>query len=333
MNFAHSDYFAVLFISLFAAACLIVGGLIIKKKKIDKLASSGIMGKIAPDFSRKMQTLRAVCLFLGLIFLALSIAGPQWGRKVAEETLKGIEVIIALDCSQSMAAQDYKPSRLDFSKAVAIKLIDALKGNKIGIIAYAGEAYLECPLTTDFDAAKLFMDYADYSIMPIQGTDIGKTINLALSIFTPGDSSSKALILISDGENFSSDVIKAAELARKQGVSIYAIGIGSPEGATLIIDGKEKKDRNGNTVVSRLDENLLKQISSLTEGTYIHADYESATLEKTISAVLSLEKKDLGVKSENLYINRFQYTLFPAFVFLFISFAMGERRILIYGKK
>ena len=330
MHFVHPSYIPILIIIVIAFIFLCVIGYNFKKKKRELVASNKMFKVIAPNFSTKKHIIKIIYLIIGFAFLAFSIAGPQWGKQTVEENLKGIEIFIALDCSQSMQAQDYKPSRLDFAKALVVKLIDLFQGNKIGIIAFAGEAFMECPLTSDMEAAKLFIDYADYTAMPVQGSDLEKAITLASQSYSDSKTGSKAMIILSDGEHFSGDAIKAAQEARTNGISIYTIGIGSPEGSKLVIDGREKKDKYGNTVISKLDEEGMKEIAATAHGLYLHADYEESSIKKLVSSVLSLKKGDFGVRNENLYIHRFQYTLILAFIFICLSIILTERR---FGKK
>lgn len=326
MHFVHPGYIPILIILVIAFIFLCVIGYNLKKQKRDLIASNKMFKIIAPTFSPKKHIIKIIYLIIGFTLLAFSIAGPQWGKQTVEENLKGIEIFIALDCSQSMQAQDYKPSRISFAKALIVKLIELFQGNKIGIIAFAGEAFMECPLTSDMEAAKLFIDYADYTAMPVQGSDLEKAIKLASESFSSSKTGSKVIIILSDGEHFSGDAIKAAEEAQAQGIAIYTIGIGSSEGSKLIINGKEKTDKYGNTVISKLDEEGMKEIAATAHGIYIHADYEESSIKKLVSSVLSLKKGDFGVRNENLYIHRFQYTLILAFIFICISIILTERR-------
>ena len=330
MHFVHPNYIPILIIIVAVFIFLCVMGYNYKKKKRELVASNKMFKVIAPTFSPKQEIIRNLYLILGFVLLAFSIVGPMWGKQTVEENLKGIEIFIALDCSQSMQAQDYKPSRIDFAKALVVKLIDLLQGNKIGIIAFAGEAFMECPLTSDMEAAKLFIDYADYTAMPVQGSDLEKAIKLASESYSQSKTGSKVMIILSDGEHFSGDALKAAEEAQAKGISIYTVGIGSPEGSKLIINGREKKDRYGRTVISKLDEAGLKEIAAAAHGIYLHADYEESSIKRLVSSVLSLKKGDFGVRNENLYIHRFQYTLILSFIFICLSIILTGKR---FGKK
>lgn len=330
MHFAHPEYWPWLAAAFVAAVALCVYGSCMKRRQISKIASSSFLKIIAPDYNPRLQTVRTLLFLAGFALLLFSAAGPQWGRRPVSENLKGLEIFIAIDCSQSMAAEDYKPSRLAFSKSLLVRLTDLLSGNKIGIIAYAGDAFLECPLTTDYDAAKLFIDYADYSIMPVQGTNISKPIDLALGAFSKNSRAGRAIVLLTDGESFEGDAYAAAERAAKENVPVFTIGVGSPEGTEFTIDGETKRDRSGRPVVSKLDEDFLKKLASITGGLYVHAGYDPGSLNELVSSIKGLKKGDIGVRSEDMYISRFQYSLIPAFVFLFVSFILGERRI--FGK-
>ncbi|MCQ2736063.1 MAG: VWA domain-containing protein [bacterium] len=328
MHFSHSEYWPWLVAAFIAAVFFCVYGAMMKKRQIAKFSSLEFFKRIAPDFNPRMQTVKTALFIAGFLLVCISAAGPQWGKKPSSDNLKGTEVFIAVDCSQSMAAEDYKPSRLDFAKSILVKITDRLAGNKIGVIAYAGEAFLECPLTTDMEAAKLFIDYADYSIMPVQGTDIAKAIDLASVSFSDNPNSEKALILLTDGENFDGDALASAKIAHAKNISICAIGVGSPEGTEFKINGVTKTDRSGNPVISKLDEGFLKKLAAETGGIYVRAGYDSKTVESVAAAVNSLKKTDLGIRSDDVYISRFQYSLAVAFIFIFLSFILGERRFL-----
>lgn len=286
--------------------------------------------KIAPEFDLGKQILRQIILFAGLALLLLSMTGPQWGKKEEQTVHRGIEIFIAIDCSQSMMAQDYLPSRMEFSKTILKKLADRLAGDKIGVIAYAGMAYVKCPLTTDTDAVKLFIEDLDYRSVPLQGTNIAVAIETAAAHFK--SESDKALIILSDGESLEGNALEAAKEAAQQGIHIYTIGIGSPEGHTIEINDTRnnlfgrKQDEQGNPVISRLDEKTLSQIAEISGGTYVRADYENVFLDKIAADIGRLDSENLVSRNRTAYIHRYQWFLLPSFLFLVLGSLISERK-------
>ena len=268
---------------------------------------------------------------LAFAFLAAAVCGPLIGSKLEEVKRKGADIIIALDVSNSMKAEDIRPSRLERSKQAISKLIDKLQGDRIGLVVFAGDAYTQLPITTDYGAAKLMLSTVETDIVPRQGTAIGSAIELATSAFSDSSRKHSAVIIITDGENHEDDAVDAAKKAAEQGVKIYTIGMGSPEGAPIPIynNGARvgfKQDNNGQAVVTKLDAAALQEIAEAGKGKFVRASNSDDGLDIILKEINALDKKEFQAKMFTDYENQFQYFL-GASIFLFLlEFMLGEKK-------
>jgi len=258
------------------------------------------------------------------------LSRPQFGSKIEDVKKQGVEVIIALDVSNSMLAEDIQPDRLTRAKQAISRLVDNLDNDKIGLIVFAGDAYIQIPITTDYISAKMFLSAINPNIVPKQGTAIGAAINLGIKSFSPGEGKSKAMIIITDGENHEDDPVKDAEEASKAGIVIHTIGIGSTEGVPIpmIINGKKDylKDVNGNTVVTKLDEEILKKIALSTNGNYVRASNSNIGLDEIFSGIKKMKKQDLESTMYTEYNDQFQIFAAIALFLLLVDFFIMERK-------
>jgi Ca-activated chloride channel family protein len=245
---------------------------------------------------------------------------------------EGVDIVIALDCSHSMLAQDFKPSRLEKAKQEMNGLISRMRGDRVGLVAFAGVAFIQCPLTLDYSAAGMFLDIMDENLIPRPGTAVGDAIRTSIAAFNQKERKYKVLILLTDGEDHGSDPLKAAEEAAAEGIRIYTIGIGSVQGEPVPVKNKRgmvtgyKKDREGSVVVSKLDQTTLQKIALTTGGKYYHATSGEMELEKIYSEISKMEKKELEGKLMTQYEDRYQIFIFLAIVCLTIEFLLSERR-------
>jgi Ca-activated chloride channel family protein len=271
-------------------------------------------------------TLQLIAVAAGIIMLSR----PQFGSKIEDVKKQGVEVIIALDVSNSMLAEDIQPERLTRAKQAISRLVDNLDNDKIGLIVFAGDAYIQIPITTDYISAKMFLSAINPNIVPKQGTAIGAAINLGIKSFSPGEGKSKAMIIITDGENHEDDPVKEAEEASKAGIVIHTIGIGSTEGVPIpmIINGKKDylKDVNGNTVVTKLDEEILKKIALSTNGNYVRASNSNIGLDEIFSGIKKMKKQDLESTMYTEYNDQFQIFAAIALFLLLVDFIIMERK-------
>jgi Ca-activated chloride channel homolog len=301
-----------------------------KKKALARFGDTALISLLTPDISRGRQYLKFIILMVALAGLILAIARPQLGSKLEKGERKGIDLIICLDVSNSMLAQDIKPNRIDRAKNAVSKMIDELKNDRIGIVIFAGKAYVQLPVTTDYAAAKLFLSTITTDMVPVQGTAIGAAIDLAVKSFEE-NKHSKAIIMITDGENHEDDAIRAAKEAASKGIKIYTVGMGLPEGAPVpVTQGNGvigfKKDESGNTVVSKLDDVALQQIASAGEGAYVRAGNTQSSLNKIFEAINKMQKSEFEAKVFSDFEDRYQYPLLAAFILLVLEILVLERK-------
>jgi Ca-activated chloride channel family protein len=303
----------------------------LRKKTLQKFGEIKLVNILMPEFSNFRYKWKFVLSTIALIFLILGIANPQIGSKLKEVKRKGIEVIIALDVSNSMMAEDIEPNRLSRAKRAISKLIDNLGGNNIGLIVFAGEAYTQLPVTSDYASAKMFLSSINTDIVPVQGTAIGKAIELAINSFKKDDEKNKALIIITDGENHEDDAIKMAEEAKNKGIFVSTIGLGSQKGTPIpIIDNFNRKDyrrdQNGEVVMTKLNENLLSEIAVAGGGDFVIASNSNFGLDQIIETINSMEKQEFENKIYADYEDRFQYFIALSLFFLLLEIILLERK-------
>ena len=302
-----------------------------RKKSRAKFAEHDLFIQLMPDFSNFRFNAKFVLFLIGFGLLVIGIANPQIGTKVEEVKREGIDLIVAVDVSNSMKAEDLSPNRLERAKRAMLQMLDDLKSDRLGIIVFAGQAFTQLPITTDYSAAKLFLNTIDTDIVPTQGTAIGAAIDLAIESFDYESGGSKALIIVTDGENHEDDAIKAAETAREKGIQVYTVGMGSPNGAPIPLFRRGKKmgyrqDSEGNTIVSSLNENMLRDISSSGGGIYVRATNANAGFGAILDDLSGLEKSEFESQVYTDYEDRFQFFIGAALLLILISMLITERK-------
>jgi Ca-activated chloride channel homolog len=305
--------------------------LIWKKRALAQFSSGLMLRHLAPDLSTGKPVFKFILLRLALFFLTIALINPKMGSKMAEAKYEGIDLMIALDVSNSMLAEDIKPNRLTRAKRGISQLLDKLHGDRIGIIVFAGDAYVQLPITTDYSAARLFLSTIDEKVVPVQGTAIGAAINLAMESFDFENATQKAIIVISDGENHEDEPIDAAKKANEKGVIIHTIGMGSAQGAPIpVYQGKQqtgyRKDKSGGTVVSRLDEKMLQDISTAGGGMFVRASTAQSGLNILLDEINTMNKTEFGTVAYAEYEDRFQAFLLIGIILLLLEFLLLERR-------
>ena len=301
-----------------------------KKKVMAEFGDLELVKSLMPEASQSKPVWKFYLFIAAVAFIIIGLARPQFGSKLQEVKRKGIEIMIALDVSNSMNATDIQPSRLERAKQVVSKLVDRLVDDKIGLIVFAGDAYTQVPITTDYVSAKMFLGNITTGIVPVQGTAIGKAINLATNSFPPNSDLQKVIIIITDGENHEDDPVEAAKTANEKGILVYTMGMGSPEGAP-IPEGAEsslnfKKDKTGNTVISKLDEITLQKTAIAGGGEYIRANNTQFGLNNLFDKVDKLNKKEYESKMFAEYDDQYQYCFGLALILLVIEFLIAERK-------
>ncbi len=298
------------------------------KRRLKRFGSLKLMHQLSPMASPRRKLVKFVLAELILTLLILIVARPQIGNKIANNTSReGIEVIMALDISNSMLATDVVPSRLDKSKLMVEGLMNKFTKNKLGLIVFAGDAFVQLPITSDYVSAKMFLDNINPSLIGTQGTDIGKAINLAMHSFTPNTQTGKAIVVITDGEDNEGGAEAMAKQAQEKGIKVFILGIGSTQGATIPMpNGEDLRDANGNIVKTHLNEEMCKKIADAGHGVYIHVDNSSvadALLEKELG---KLQKGEINNVVYSDYDEQFQAFALLAVLLLIIDVFILERK-------
>jgi Ca-activated chloride channel family protein len=313
---------------LWGVILLIVFFTIVMRQKESLLKRFGhldMIHKMMPGFSHGRVIWKAVLFVLAYIFLIVAMADPQIGQTVEEVKREGVDIIVAMDVSLSMMAEDISPNRLEKAKYEVSKLIDILEGDRIGLVAFAGMAHVQCPLTLDYSAAKLFLRLMDINLIPQPGTAIGDAIRESMKAFNQKERKHKVLILITDGEDHESKPIETADEAAAEGIKIFTIGLGSPQGVPIPMYDRYgnpagfKKDREGNVVTTKLDVTTLQTIAFNTGGEYYISSAGETELRKIYEKVNEMEKKELTSKQFSQYEDRFQIFIILALLVLIIE--------------
>jgi len=323
-----------LLIFLLVLPALILLFILVRRFYIHKLNSWGdksLVGRLMPDVSFTGTMIRFALWIISLGLLITAIARPQYGSKLTEVKRKGIEIIIALDVSNSMLAEDIQPNRLENAKMAISRMVDRLENDKIGLIVFAGDAYIQMPITTDYGAAKLFLNSINTQVVPKQGTSIASAIRLGMRSFTPETEKSRAIVIITDGENHEEGAMEAAKEAADAGILVHTIGIGSPQGVPIPVSNASgvtdyRKDIDGKVVITKLNESLLRDIASATGGIYVRATSSRTGLNNILDEMNKMEKEEIGMKIYSEYDEQFVYYAGFALVLLIIDTFVSSRK-------
>ncbi len=329
-RFAHPEYlYALIILPVILLAYFVMQNA--KRKARKKFGDIDLVEKLVPGRSRIKSISKLVLNLTGIALIIIACANPQIGTRLEEVKREGVDIIIALDVSNSMNAEDIRPSRLERSKQAISRLIDKLDNDRIGMIVFAGQAYVQLPITTDFSAAKLFLSTIETDMIPTQGTCIGCAIQMAQESYVGTDNKHKALVIITDGENHEDDAVEAAKKANEAGIIIHTIGMGTTEGAPIPVykNGVHSdfmKDREGNTVLTKLETLTLERIAAEGKGVFIQASNNDDGLNTILSQITKMQKKSFGTKQFADYEDRYQYFLAAGLLFLLIEFTLTNRR-------
>lgn len=326
MIFAEPKYlFLILLIPVFFVIQAVV--LKLRKRKIRKFGDEELVEQLMPSYSRAKVWLRMSLFSLAFLFFSLGMARPQMGAVLKEHTARGAEVMIVLDVSNSMLAEDYSPNRLERAKLAISRVVDKLRDDRIGLVVFAGNSFVQLPITTDYVSAKMFLNSISTGSVPIQGTAMGEAISTALRSFSAQSDKSRAIIVITDGENHEDDPVAAAEQAASMGVRVFTIGVGSPQGTMIPLeDGGYLEDRDGNPVVTRLDDKVLQDVAAAGKGLYIHAGNREFGLEPIINEIARMDDEEYNSIVFEEYDELYMYFLAVALFFLLIEMLVGDRR-------
>ncbi len=332
-RFANPEFLYLLF-TLPAILVFYVYSVIAKKKAIKKFGNPNLLSELMPEVSSKRQNLKFWLLFSAIGVMIFVVAGPQFGSKLETVKRHGVEIMVCLDVSNSMLSEDVAPNRLDKAKQMLARLTDGFTNDKVGLIVFAGDAFTQLPITSDYISAKMFLSSINPEMVSTQGTAIGKAINLAVRSFTPNELTDKAIILITDGENHEDDAIGAAKNATEKNIKVNIVGMGQPKGAPIPIGGGNNymKDREGNVVITKLNEQMCQEIASAGNGLYVRADNTNSALRALQSEIDKMNKSELESKVYSEYDEQFQILAWIVLVLLIAEVLIMDRRNRIFRK-
>ena len=322
---AQSQYLLLLLLVplLFVAYALYLRA---RRKRIARLGNPELVAKLMPDASTGKGWLKVSLLAAAWFFFVIGLARPQLGARLKEHESQGVEVMIALDVSNSMLAEDYSPNRLERSKLAISRLVDKLQGDRIGLVVFAGEAFVQLPVTADYVSAKIFLKSISTESVPIQGTDLAEALMASARSFSTQSERSRAIILITDGEDHEGEAIEAARAIAEQGIRIYCIGVGSPQGKPIPKNGSLMKDANGDIVVTRLDEEILQEIAGAADGKYVRAGAAEFGLNPIIDDIRKLDKEQFSSVVFEDFDEQFMYFFAIALFFLILELLVPETK-------
>jgi len=297
-----------------------------RKARMRKLGEEDMVRQLMPSWSGAKGWVRVVLFDLAFMFFVIGLARPQIGAKLEERETRGAEIMICLDVSNSMLAKDYSPNRLERAKLAVSRITDKLQNDRIGLVIFAGSAFVQLPVTNDYISAKMFLNSITTESMPVQGTALGEAITLATRGFISQSDKSRAIIVISDGENHEDDPVEAAKQAAGMGIKVYTIGVGSTRGEPIPVNGDLLKDREGNIVVTHLDEETLKNVAKAGNGAYIHAGNEEFGLNPIINDLRKLEEEAYKSVVFEEYEEEYMYFFAAALVLFVLEMLIGSRR-------
>lgn len=330
-KFAHPQYlYALIFIPLIIIIFIVM--YYFKRKALKQFGDSRLLSILIPDLSKGWPTFRFIMLMLAFAFLVIGIANPQIGSKLEEVKRQGIDLVICMDVSNSMNAQDIKPSRIESSKRSISQLIDQLGGDRLGIVVFAGKAFVQLPITTDYGAARMFLNTINTNLVPTQGTAIAEALTKAMESFNFEDTHGKAIVIITDGEDHEGKSLDVAKEAAAKGVKIYTIGMGVSEGSPIPILNKRgevtsyKTDKQGSTIITRLNETILQQLASIGNGMYVRANNTRDGLKLIYDDIRKMEKTDFETQMFSDYEDQFQIFLGIALVLMILELFLLERK-------
>lgn len=325
INFAQAQYLLLLLlVPIFFVIQAVV--LKIRKKRIRKFGDEALVSRLMPSYSEGKTWIRLVLFSIGFIFFIIGLSRPQIGARLKEHETKGAEIMIVLDVSNSMLAEDYSPNRLERAKLAISRLVDKLRDERIGLIVFAGNSFVQLPITTDYVSAKMFLNSISTESVPVQGTAMGDAISTAMKSFSLQSEKSRAVIVITDGENHEDDPVSAAQQAAELGVRVFTIGVGSPEGKPIPFEGELLKDKNGEIVVTRLDESILRDVADAGNGLYVRAGTSEFGLNPVINEIKKMEDEKYSSVVFEEYDEQFMNFFAIALIFFVLEMLVGDRK-------
>ena len=299
-----------------------------RRKAIRKFGDPVLMAQLMPDVSKYRPDVKFWLVFAAIGLFAVLLARPQFGSKLETVKRQGVEVMIALDISNSMLAQDVQPSRLEKAKRLVAQLVDKMENDKVGMIVFAGDAFTQLPITSDYISAKMFLESINPSLISKQGTAIGAAINLATRSFTPQEGVGRAVIVITDGENHEGGAAEAAKAAAEKGIQVNVLGVGMPDGAPIPVEGTNdfRRDRDGNVVVTRLNEQMCQEIAQAGDGIYVRVDNSNAAQKAITQEINKMAKADVETQVYTDFNEQFQAIAWIILLLLLVEMLILERK-------
>ena len=328
MRFAHPDWLWLLALMPLLAV-FALWALAARRRAVRRFAGPTLASRLTESVSRGRQSAKYALFVTGLFFGLWALAGPQFGARLEMAERRGVDVVVCLDVSRSMLAQDIRPSRLERARHQIGELLDRLEGDRVGLVLFAGKAFVQCPLTLDYGAVRMLLTTVDAGSIPSQGTALADAVALARTCFEEGDRQYKAIVLLSDGEELTGDAVRAAEAAGAEGVRLFAIGVGTPEGELIPVQGKEgvdyHKDAAGQYVKTRLGERVLRDMALAANGAYLRGTLAGKEINAIQDAIANMEQKDVGSERVTRYEERYQIPLALAILCLAAEFLLSDR--------
>lgn len=330
MHFENPQLLALLAIVPLLAALVLVQSLR-AKSRIAAFVKEPTWDRVRPYASRSRRRLRFALMIAGLALVAVASSGPKFGASFEQVTTRGLDVVIAIDTSDSMLAQDMRPDRLAFARREVEKFVEQLRGDRVALLPFAGEAYLLCPLTLDHSAIKMFLGVIDTEIIPTGSTGLANAIHAARATFDKTERKFRVMVLLTDGEDLLGEAAEAADQARQDGIVVFVMGIGTPEGVPIPVRSDQgatvyKKDRKGNVVISKIQEKTLQKIAESTGGVYVRATYDESARESIFARIEKMERKELEGKLITRFRARYQWFLVPGILLTAAGLAISRRR-------
>ncbi len=334
MDWLNTQYFWTLVAPALAVALFVMAA--VRRHQLgERFGDVKIIARLAESVSRRRRRWKAALTCAGILLLAVALIGPRFGTRLREVKREGIDLVVALDVSASMMAEDVAPNRLERSKNEIKGLLDQMRGDRISLVTFAGDAFIQCPLTTDYGALRLFLDVADPSLIPTPGTDFGAALKMAMQAFEAptGDpdteNRTRAVLFVSDGENHVADLESIIDTAREAGIILYAAGVGETQGSPIPIyrNGRRvdyKKDRTGSVVTTRLEEDALQELAR--DGSYFRIARTSSSLTQITAALDQLDKTAFGQDEFEEYQERYQWPLLLGLIMLLGEWVIPERK-------
>ena len=325
INFAQAQYLILLLlVPLFFVVYAVMRHF--RKRRLAKLGDLVLVKELMPSVSSSKGWVRVTLFALAFFFFIIGLSRPQIGAKLKERNIKGVEIMIALDVSNSMMAEDYSPNRLERAKLAISSLVDKLRDDRIGLVVFAGTSFVQLPVTTDYASAKMFLNSINTESVPIQGTALGEALMTCIRSFSNQSERSRVIIVITDGENHEDDPVAVARQAAEMGIKVFTIGVGSPEGKPIPYHGELLKDKDGNIVVSKLDEKVLRDIASAGKGAYVRAGMSEFGLNPIVDDIRKMDEEMFSSVVFEEFDEQFMYFFAISLVFLAVEMLIGVRK-------